>query len=65
MPVGTKKLHPALKHGLYSVIGVLPGEDRAAFEKLSRNLMLELRAEGPLESDIVETIARLTSDLLT
>jgi hypothetical protein len=60
MPVGTKKLHPALKHGLYSVIGILPGEDRAAFEKLRRDLMSELRAEGPLESDIVETIARLT-----
>jgi hypothetical protein len=27
----------ALKHGLYSVIGVLPGEDRAAFEQLRRD----------------------------
>jgi hypothetical protein len=60
MPVRTKKPHPALKHGAYSVTGVLPGEDRAAFEQLCQNLISELGAEGPLERDIVETIARLT-----
>ena len=60
MPVRTKKPHPALKHGAYSVTGVLPGEDRAAFEQLLRDLMSDLRAEGPAESAIVETIARLT-----
>jgi hypothetical protein len=54
-----KKLHPALKHGAYSATDLLPGEDRAAFEKLRRDLISELRPEGPLESDIVETIARI------
>jgi hypothetical protein len=55
----TKKFHPALKHGAYSVTGLLPGEDRTAFEKLRRDLISELRPEGPLESEIVETIVRL------
>ncbi len=59
MSVRVKKLHPALKHGAYSATGLLPGEDRAAFEKLRRDLISELHPEGPLESDIVETIARL------
>jgi hypothetical protein len=59
MPIRTKKLHPALKHGAYSVTCVLPGEDRAAFEQLRRDLISDLRAEGPAEPDIVDTIARL------
>jgi hypothetical protein len=54
-----KKLLPALKHGAYSATGFLPGEDRAAFEELRCDFISELRPEGPLESDIVETIARL------
>src|SRR6516164_2036432 len=60
MSVPKKKHHPALKHGLYSVTGVLPGEDRAALEQLRRDLMADLRVEGPAERDIVETIARLS-----
>ena len=36
-----------------------PGEDRAAFEKLHRDLKAELRPEGTLESNTVTTIARL------
>jgi hypothetical protein len=59
MSVRIKKLHPALKHGAYSATGLLPGENRAAFEKLRRDLISELHPEGPLESDIVETIVRL------
>ena len=55
-----KKIHPALKHGGYSAIGLLPGEDRAAFERLYEDLIAELRPEGPLENDAVRTIARLT-----
>src|SRR5690242_3592569 len=54
-----KKLHPALKHGAYSAIGLLPGEDRATFEKLRRDLISELSPEGPLANDTVEAIARL------
>jgi hypothetical protein len=52
-----KKLYPALKHGGYSVLGLLPGEDRAAFEKLHREEREELRPDGPLEEDIVASIA--------
>jgi hypothetical protein len=53
------KLPPALKHGTYSALDVLPGENRAAFEKLRRELTEELAPEGPLERDIVDNIVRL------
>ena len=36
--------HPALKHGAYSATAVLPGERRAAFEKLHRGLIAELNS---------------------
>jgi hypothetical protein len=55
-----KKLRPALKHGGFSATGLLPGEDRAAFEKLYQDLAEELRLDGPLETDIVDNITRLT-----
>jgi hypothetical protein len=58
MSVRVKKPHPALKHGGYSATGLLPGEDRAAFEKLHRDLQAELRPDGPFEEDIVADIAR-------
>jgi hypothetical protein len=55
----TKILLPAaLKHGGYSGIAVLPGEDKDAFEKLHRDLINELKPNGALEDDIVMTIAR-------
>jgi hypothetical protein len=53
------KVHPALKHGCYAATAVLPGENRAAFEKLHRRLIADLTPDGPLEEDAVETIARL------
>jgi hypothetical protein len=56
----TNKLHPALKHGGYSATSVLPGERRADFEKLHRDLIAELVPTGALEDNIVATIARLT-----
>jgi len=59
MSIRVKKPHPALKHGAYSVTGFLPGEDRAAFEKLRRDVKSELCPEGPLQSNIAEAIARL------
>ena len=58
MAVRVKKLSPALKHGGYSATGLLPGEDRAAFEKLHRDLQAELRPDGPFEKDIVTDIAK-------
>ena len=53
------KLHPALKHGGYSATSVLPGEDRADFEKLHQDLIAEFNPVGALEHDIVATVARL------
>jgi len=49
----------ALKHGAYSEAVVLPGESVAEFEKLHRDLVDELAPDGPLEDDIVWSIARL------
>jgi hypothetical protein len=53
------RIHPALKHGAYAATAVLPGESRAAFEKLHRDIISELGPSGALEDDIVMTIARL------
>jgi hypothetical protein len=55
----TKKIHPALKHGGYSATAILPGENRAEFEKLYQNLIAELRPDGPLEDDVVAQLACL------
>ena len=52
--------HPALKHGAYSAIAVLPGESRAEFEKLHRDVIAELAPSGVLEDNIVMKIARFT-----
>ena len=54
-----KKYHPALKHGGFCTTGLLPGEDRAKFEKLYKDLVSEFHPDGPLEHDAVGTIARL------
>jgi hypothetical protein len=55
----TKKIHPTLKHGGYAATALLPGEDFAEFEKLHHRLVAEFAPTGPLEADIVATIARL------
>ena len=54
-----KKLHPALKHGGFCATGLLPGEDRAAFERQHKELIAYFGPDGPLEHDAVATIARL------
>src|SRR5262245_64517402 len=54
-----KLTHPALKHGAYSSLGVLPGEDRAEFEKLRRQLIAEYSISGPLEHHYALVLARL------
>jgi hypothetical protein len=59
MSVRFKKIHPALKHAGYSATALLPGEDRAAFEKLHRALIAEFTPLGALEEDIVADLARL------
>ena len=53
------RLHPAVKHGAYSATDVLPGESRAAFEKLHRGLIAEYAPSGVHEKHIVMNIARL------
>jgi hypothetical protein len=59
MSIRVKKVHPALKHAGYAATALLPGENPAAFEKLHRDLIVELKPDGALEDDIVATIARL------
>jgi hypothetical protein len=49
---------PALKHGGYAET-LLPGEDVGAFEELRGALIAEFDPNGPLETDIVATMARL------
>jgi hypothetical protein len=55
----SNNLPPALKHGAYSCTTVLPGEDEAAFKKLHDGLVAEFAPAGPLEEDIVDTLAFL------
>jgi hypothetical protein len=55
----TNHIPPALKHGIYSGIGLLPGEDPAAFEKFKRELFDELAPVGRSEEDILENLAYL------
>lgn len=57
--MSAKKYHSALKHGGYSVTGILPGESPAEFEKQHQELIAELSPNGALENDIVATVARL------
>jgi hypothetical protein len=49
----------ALKHGAYSGTALLPGEDSAAFKKLHGDVIAEFAPTGPLEDDIVQSMARL------
>jgi hypothetical protein len=55
----TNHFPPALKHGAYSDTTFLPGEDPSAFKRLHDDVIAEFAPAGPLEKDIVETIARL------
>lgn len=59
MPIRVKKFHPALKHAGYSAAGLLPGENKAEFEKLHRDLIAEYAPNGVSEDDIVATMARV------
>jgi hypothetical protein len=53
------KLPPALKHGAYTTMSVLPGESRSGFNKLHRELIAELAPSGVLEEEVVVQIAHL------
>jgi hypothetical protein len=54
-----KLTHPALKHGVYSSLAVLPGEDRAEFEKIHRQLIAAYSPADPLQDYCVSMLARL------
>jgi hypothetical protein len=59
MSIRIDRLHPAIRHGAYSATDVLPGENRAAFEKLHRDLIDEHAPSGVHEQHIVMKMARL------
>jgi hypothetical protein len=48
----------ALKHGGYSNLAVLPGEDPAEFDRHYQNLITEFAPSGPTEHDTVLDIAK-------
>jgi hypothetical protein len=50
---------PALKHGIYSGLGLLPTESRAKFRKLRKQIFAELNLVGGLEQGIGEEIVLL------
>jgi hypothetical protein len=54
-----KHVPSALKHGIYSGLGLLPTESRAKFRKFKRQIFAELNLVGRLEYDIGEEIVRL------
>ena len=53
------RIPPALKHGIYSGLGLLPTESRAKFRKFRKQRFAELALTGALEQDIGEEIIRL------
>lgn len=53
------RAQPALKHGAYSAMSLLPGEDPAAFQKLLQDLIAEYQIEGPSERAIALRLAHL------
>jgi hypothetical protein len=49
----TNRIPPALKHGIYSGIGLLSTEDPAEFQKFKQEIFDELAPIGRLEKDAV------------
>lgn len=56
----TSRLPPALKHGCYSALDILPTEDRAAFDKLHSDLVAEYVPCGVSEEAVISNIAKYT-----
>jgi hypothetical protein len=52
MPKNSKRIPPALKHGIFSGLGVLPTESRAKFRKFKKQRFADLGISGPSEEDI-------------
>jgi hypothetical protein len=55
----TNRIPPALKHGVYSGMALLPGEDPAAYEKYCHEILIEYKPVGRSEEDIVKNMASL------
>src|SRR6516164_7012863 len=55
----SKRVPPALKHGIYSGLGLLPTESRAKFRKFRKQIFAELNLVGRVEQDIGEQIVQL------
>jgi hypothetical protein len=55
-----KRFPPALRHGVYSGLTLLPTEDRAEFEKLHRDLVAEYQPVGRSEEIIIAQLVHLT-----
>jgi hypothetical protein len=59
MRKNSKHVPPALKHGIYSAIGLLPTEDPAEFEKFKQDIFDDYKPVGRSEIIIVEEIGGL------
>src|SRR5437588_1996895 len=57
-PYRPRKQPNALKHGVYTQVAILPGEDPRAFAALHSELVKEWTPCGPTEEDAVLTIAK-------
>jgi hypothetical protein len=57
--MGKNHVPPALKHGVYSAIGLLPTEDPAEFEKFEQEVFDDYKPVGRSEQIIVKEIACL------
>jgi hypothetical protein len=53
------RIPSALKHGCYSGLALLPTEDRAAFDRLHRDLIAEYVPNGRSEEILIENLAYL------
>jgi hypothetical protein len=51
------RIPPALKHGCYSSLGLLPTEDRAAYEQMRRDINAEYNPSGRSEEIIVSNLS--------
>ena len=60
MSKNRNRIPPALMHGCYSSLTVLPTEDEVAFEELHRDLIAEYKPDGRSEKIIISNLAKLT-----
>src|SRR5947208_10519742 len=56
MRKNSKRVPPALKHGIYSGFGLLPTESPAKLRKFKKQIFAELNLVGRLEENIGEQI---------